>query len=60
MKAILLIIIVGGSHRVEAIEIPLSSYEHCMSIAEQTGKTIAEELSHYVYSVATECIDQGE
>lgn len=60
MKAMLLIIIIGGAHRVESIEVPLPTYEHCEAIADATGKAIADELSHYVYAVSTECIDQGE
>ena len=61
MKAMLIILIVNANnYRITNIEVPMSTYEHCVSIADITGKLIAEDLGDMAYSVTTECIDQGE
>ena len=62
MKAMLIILILTayGENRINHIEIPMSTYEHCLSIADITGKLIADDLREYAHSVSTECVNQGE
>ena len=63
MKAMLIIIVVMNNYygnRLQTIQIPMSSYEHCTDIADPTGAIIAADLGEYAVSVSTECVNQGE
>lgn len=64
MKAMLIILIVtgqaSGGKAVESIQVPVSTYEHCIAIADRVGESIAIGLGDYAKSVSTECVNQGE
>jgi hypothetical protein len=58
MKAVLLIIIFhySGNGGLTTNHIPVKDYDYCISIADQTGKSIAESIGNYADSISTECI----
>lgn len=64
MKAMLIILIVTnrayGGIAIESIKVPVKDYAYCLSIADQTGASIADGLGDYARSVSTECVNQGE